>query len=704
MQSKPVVQSLIVILLVLAGIVHETSLIVSAQLRRSPPKTRVDNVAEKLHGVTITDPYRWLEDQNSPETRAWIDEQNRYTQSILGALPGRNAIRHRIEELLKIDTISAPIARGNRYFFTKRLADQNQPVVYMREGLNGRDEVLIDPNKMSADQTSSVTLGDVSRDGKWLLYGVRQGGEDEITGAILDVDTRQDLPDHLPKARYFGFAIKPDKSGLYYSRFNSSGSRIFYHEMNSDPATDKEIFGKGYGPGDIISVDLSADGRYLTLYVSHGSAATKVEVYTQNLAEHGPIVPLVNDLDATFRGEMAGDHMYLMTNWQAPNRRVMDVDLRNTARQNWREIIPETGSVIEGLSLAGGKVFVNYLENVSTRIKVFEPSGKHVRDITFPTLGSASGMVGRWGRDEAFYTFRSFAQPPTIYRYRPSNGKQSVWARINVPVDSASIETKQVWYDSTDKTRVPMFLVYQKGMKLDGNRPTLLTGYGGFNLSSTPNFSARAAFWVEHGGVFALANLRGGGEFGEKWHQAGMLDKKQNVFDDFISAAEWLIKSNYTRPSRLAISGGSNGGLLVGAAMTQRPELFQAVVCSYPLLDMVRYHRFLVARFWVPEYGSAEDAQQFSYIRRYSPYQNVREGTKYPAVLFITGDGDTRVAPLHARKMAARLQSATASSDRPVLLHYDTKAGHSGGLPVSKQIEDLTDEMSFLLWQLGVST
>ena len=704
MQSKPVVQSLIVILLALAGIVHETSLIVSAQLRRSPPKTRVDNVAEKLHGITITDPYRWLEDQNSPETRAWIDEQNRYTQSILGALPGRNAIRHRIEELLKIDTISAPIARGNRYFFTKRLADQNQPVVYMREGLNGRDEVLIDPNKMSADQTSSVTLGDVSRDGKWLLYGIRQGGEDEITGAILDVDTHQDLPGHLPKARYFGFAIKPDKSGLYYSRFNSSGSRIFYHEMNSDPATDKEIFGKGYGPGDIISVDLSADGRYLTLYVSHGSAATKVEVYTQNLAEHGPIVPLVNDLDATFRGEMAGDHMYLMTNWQAPNRRVMDVDLRNTARQNWREIIPETGSVIEGLSLAGGKVFVNYLENVSTRIKVFEPSGKHVRDITFPTLGSASGMVGRWGRDEAFYTFRSFAQPPTIYRYRPSNGKQSVWARINVPVDSASMETKQVWYNSKDKTRVPMFLVYQKGMKLDGNRPTLLTGYGGFNLSSTPNFSARAAFWVEHGGVFALANLRGGGEFGEKWHQAGMLDKKQNVFDDFITAAEWLIKSNYTRPSRLAISGGSNGGLLVGAAMTQRPELFQAVVCSYPLLDMVRYHRFLVARFWVPEYGSAEDAQQFSYIRRYSPYQNVREGTKYPAVLFITGDGDTRVAPLHARKMAARLQSATASSDRPVLLHYDTKAGHSGGLPVSKQIEDLTDEMSFLLWQLGVST
>jgi prolyl oligopeptidase len=340
--------------------------------------------------------------------------------------------------------------------------------------------------------------------------------------------------------------------------------------------------------------------------------------------------------------------------------------------------------------------------NVVTRVKVFEPSGKWIRDINFPTIGTAGGMNGRQERDEGFYSFSSYGQPSTIYRYIPSTGKQEVWARLNVPVNSAEIETRQVWYASKDGTKIPMFLVYKKGTKLDGNRPTFLTGYGGFNLRQTPGFSSTAAFWAEHGGVFALPNLRGGGEFGEKWHKAGMFENKQNVFDDFIGAAEWLIQNNYTNSTKLAISGGSNGGLLVGAALTQRPDLYRAVVCSYPLLDMVRYDKFLVAKFWVTEYGSAEDPKQFPYIYKYSPYHNVHPGTKYPAVLFITGDSDTRVAPLHARKMTALLQAANAS-DRPIILHYDTKAGHSGGLPVSKQVDDQTDTMSFLFWQLGIT-
>jgi len=675
--------------------------IATAQERKAPPKTRVDNVSETLHGTTIADPYRWLEDKDSPETRAWLKAQNEYTDSLLGAVPGKDRIHQRLTELLKVETIGVPTERGGRYFFTKRDVTQNQPVIYVRNGLNGKDEVLIDPNSMSEDQTTSVNVQDISQDGKLLVYGVRQGGKDELSLFLFDVDTRKQLADKLPEARYFGISMKPDKSGFYYTRFGKEGSRVHYHAMGADPAKDEKIFGEGYGPGQIISAVLSEDGRWLTLYVSHGSSGDKVDVFVKDVAGNGPVKPVVKDIHAGFSGEVVADHLYLSTDWEAPNGRILAIDLKNPEQDKWKTIIPEGKSVVTGFSLAGGKLFVGYLDNVASQVKVFEPSGKHVRDITLPSIGSASGIYGRWGSDEVFFTFNSFARPTTIYRYQVSNAKQDVWARINVPVKSEEIEVKQVWYESKDKTRVPMFIVHKKGIKLDGNRPTLLYGYGGFNVNLTPSFSARAAFWAESGGVFAMPNLRGGGEFGENWHRAGMLDKKQNVFDDFISAAEWLIKNKYTSTSKLAISGGSNGGLLVGAAMTQRPDLFQAVVCSVPLLDMVRYHQFLVARFWVPEYGSSEDPQQFKYIHAYSPYHRVKAGTKYPAVMFVTGDADTRVDPLHARKMTALMQSATGS-DRPVLLHYDTKAGHSTGLPINKVIDDLTDEMSFLFWQLGI--
>jgi prolyl oligopeptidase len=672
-----------------------------AQEHKAPPATRTDNVTETIHGVTITDPYRWLEDQNSPETRAWINAQNEYTAATLGKLPIRDRIRARLTELLKIDTIGVPIARGGRYFFSKRRADQNQAVIYVRNGPGGKDEVLIDPNTMSPDQTTSAGIQDISEDGKLLAYSVRQGGEDEVTVKLMDVDTRKELPDQLPKGR-IGVSLKPDKTGFYYSRFtNNVGGRIFYHAMGTDPSKDIEVFGKGYGPQVFVGANVSPDGHYLLLFASHGSAGDKTELYFQDLKTNGPVTTIVNDISAGFSPDIAGDHLYVVTNWNAPNRQVFDVDLKKPTRENWRKVVPEGASVITGVSAVGGKLFVSYLENVASRIKVFDPSGKQVREIAFPTLGTSSGMLGEWGRDEGFYTFSSFAQPTTIYRYSVASGKQEVFARINVPIHSEQIEVKQVWYESRDKTRVPMFLVYKKGLKLDGNNPTYLTGYGGFNVSRTPGFSSLAAYWAESGGVYALPNLRGGGEFGEKWHKAGMLANKQNVFDDFIAAAEWLIKNKYTNPSKLAISGGSNGGLLVGAAMTQRPDLFGAVVCSYPLLDMIRYQNFLVARFWVPEYGSAENAEQFKYIYAYSPYHHVKKGEKYPAVLFVTGDADTRVAPLHARKMAALMQASTGS-DRPVLLHYNTKAGHSGGLPVSQQIEDQTDELSFLFWQLGV--
>ena len=679
----------------------QASYLVPAQDRKAPPKTRTDNVTETLHGTTITDPYRWLEDKDSPETRAWLKAQNEHTDSLLGAFPGKDRIRQRLTELLKVETIGVPTARGGRYFFTKRSVNQNQPVVYVRNGPNGKDEVLIDPNSMSEDQTTSVNIQEISEDGKLLVYGVRQGGKDEVALFLLDVDTRKQLADRLPEARYFGISMKPDKSGFYYTRFGKEGARVHYHAMGADPSKDEQLFGEGYGPGQIIGAQLSDDGRWLGLYVSHGSSGDKVDVFVKDVAGNGPIKPVVKDIKAGFSGEIIGDQLYLSTDWEAPNGRVLMVDLKNPEQDKWKTVIPEGKSPMTGFSLVGGKLFVTYLDNVASQIRMFEPTGKHIRDIALPSIGTANGVFGKWDSDEAFFTFNSFARPTTIYRYQVSNAKQDVWARINVPVKGDDIEVKQVWYESKDKTRVPMFLIHKKGIKLDGNRPTLLYGYGGFNVNMTPSFSARAAFWAESGGVFAVPNLRGGGEFGENWHRAGMLDKKQNVFDDFISAAEWLIKNKYTSTSKLAISGGSNGGLLVGAAMTQRPDLYQAVVCSVPLLDMVRYHQFLVARFWVPEYGSSEDPQQFKYIHAYSPYHRVKPGTKYPAVMFVTGDADTRVDPLHARKMTALMQAATAS-DRPVLLHYDTKAGHSGGLPVNKVIDDLTDEMSFLFWQLGV--
>ncbi len=673
-----------------------------AQLLRKPPATPTDNVKEVLHGVEIVDPYRWLEDQWSPKTRAWIEEQNAYTRALLDTVAGRERIRQRLTALMKVEAIGLPVERGGRYFFAKRRADQEQFVIYMRKGRQGPDEALIDPHPWSPDHTTSVTLLDVSDDGTVLAYGVRQGGEDELTIRLFDVEARRDLPDVLPKGRYFGLSLTPDKSGFYYTRHTPEGPRVYFHRRGEDPARDREIFGRGYGVDKIINATLSEDGRYLLFTVSHGAGARRTEIYLQDVARGGPITTVVNDIEARFSGEIVADTLYLLTNWNAPRGRLLAVNVRDAAaRDRWREVIPQSSAVISGFALVGGRLVVNHLENVQARMRMFDPDGRFLAEIPLPAIGSVSGVRGRWASSEIFYAFSSFHIPTTIYRYEVTTGASEVWTALKVPIRSEQFEVKQVWYESRDGTRVPMFIAHARDLKLDGARPTLLTGYGGFNVSLLPGFSARAVLWMELGGVYALPNLRGGGEFGEEWHRAGMLERKQNVFDDFLAAAEWLIKSGYTNPSRLAISGGSNGGLLVGAALTQRPELFAAVVCSYPLLDMIRYHRFLVARFWIPEYGSSDDPEQFKYLLAYSPYHQVKPGTRYPAVLFITGDADTRVDPLHARKMTARLQAATAS-DRPILLRYDTKAGHSGGLPLSKQIEDLTDELSFLLWQLGV--
>ncbi|HXN73519.1 MAG TPA: prolyl oligopeptidase family serine peptidase [Candidatus Acidoferrales bacterium] len=667
---------------------------------KCPPPTRVEDANEIIHGVAVSDPYRWLEDQNSRETRAWIDAQNACTQSLLKTLPGSEAIAKRLGELIKVDTIRLPIERGGRYFYSKRAAGQDLFVLYMRRG-TGPEEVLMDPASLSSDHTTSVNFDGISDDGKLVAYGVRKGGEDEVAVHFIDTDTHKEIADSLPRARYLsGTSFKIDKSGFYYSKLTEAGPRAYYHAMGTSAEKDAMIFGDGYGPDKLISANVSENGRYLLLTAIYGSACEKSEIYFQDLAKGGPITPVVKTIGSCFQGEIAGDTLYLQTNWKAPKWRVLSVPLANPAQENWKETIPENQSRLESFRLVGGKLIAQYSHNAVSELKVFEADGKAAGEISLPALGDVNGIAGRWQNPEAFLSFQSFAIPSTIYRFDVVQRSLTVWAKPAVPVDTSQFEVKQIWYESKDKTRVPMFLFYKKGLKLDGSNPVLMTAYGGFDVSETPAFRDDAIVWAEHGGVFALPNLRGGGEFGEDWHHAGMLEKKQNVFDDFFAAAEWLIANHYTRPERLAIIGRSNGGLLMGAAMTQRPDLFGAIVCGYPLLDMVRYQKFLVARFWVTEYGSSDNPQQFPFIFAYSPYHHVIKGTKYPAVLFLTGDSDTRVAPLHARKMTAEMQAAQAG-DKPILLMYDTKLGHSEGRPVSKIIEEDTDVLQFLFAEVG---
>jgi prolyl oligopeptidase len=669
---------------------------------KCPPTTRIDSAKDTYGSTVVPDPYRWLEDQDSPETRAWIVAQQKCTEAALSNFPGRAQISKRLAELLHTDSFETPVERGGSYFFLKRPAGQDLSLLYVRRGLNAPEEVLIDPLPWSSGHSANVALVSVSRDGKFVFYGRRDGGQDEITPRVLDVGTKTTLPDAFPKAQYFGFQPTPGNKGLYYVRVTPDGPRAFYHLMGSDAANDKLIYGNNLGKDILLTLRLSEDGVYLVYLVSHGSGSEKTEIYVQNVNENGPVLTAVNDEKSLFYPTLAGDRLFLLTNWKAPQWRVISTALATPQREHWREIVPAGDVHLEAIAASGGKLIGHYTHNATSELKVFDGDGKLQTSIGLPALGSVGTISGRWESSEFFYSFESYNFAPSILRYDVKQAESEVWARDKVPFDPAAFEIQQVWYESKDKTRVPMFLFHKKGLKIDGSNPVLLTGYGGFDVSETPFYWPLLVVWVEHGGIVADANLRGGGEFGEAWHRAGMFEKKQTVFDDFFAAAEFLIASKYTTASRLAITGGSNGGLLMGAAMTQHPELFRAVVCSYPLLDMLRFQKFLKGPYWVSEYGSAENPEQFKYLYAYSPYHRVVDGAKYPATLFVTGDGDTRVAPLHARKMAARLQ-ADNGSNHPILLLYDTKSGHSGGRPVDKTIEELTDRLSFLFWQLGVS-
>ena len=687
----------------------------SVPTQTSAPATRVETLVETIHGVEVADPYRWLEDGESAEVRAWTEAQNTHTRDVLRRVPGREVISRELERVLRTGTVNAPEPRGQRYFYTRRDPRQNQPVLYVRDSLfkaTGRERALVNPNTLSAEGTTALDWWYPSNDGKLLAYGLSSSGDEISTLHVLDVATGTDLSDRITRTRAASVAWLPDSSGFYYTRLPAPGTvpkeeetyhrRVFLHRLGADAERDEEIF-RPKNMTDWPNVQLSRDGRWLvvTSYVGFD----RNDLYIRDLERPGSkFVAIVEGRAAAYEAFVARTgELFIRTTEGAPRGRVFVARAQSPARAGWRELIPETAATLNTITVAGARLFAEYLDKASSRIAVFTRGGRRLRPVALPVLGTTAGVTGEEDGSNAFFQFVSFAVPPTVYRYDFVTGRASEWARVSAPtVNPRSVVVRQVWYPSKDGTRVSMFLVHRRGLQMNGNNPTVLYGYGGFNVAETPSFNPRGlSLWLERGGVFAVANLRGGGEYGEEWHKAGMLARKQNVFDDFIAAAEYLVGARVTSVRRLAIRGGSNGGLLVAAVETQRPELFRAVVCEVPLTDMLRYQNFLIARLWIPEYGSAEDAAQFKYLRAYSPYHNVRDGVRYPATLITTADSDTRVASLHARKFAARLQAANASSN-PILLRIETKAGHGAGKPVTKQIEEATDMWAFLFWQLGV--
>ncbi len=679
-----------------------------------PPKAKVAPVEDTVQGHKIVDRYRYLENGDDPDTKQYVEQELAYTRSLLDPLPGRDRINARLSQLLTIGTVGAPQIGGKYYFYTRREGNQNQPVLYVREGLNGADRVLVDVNKMSVDGTVALDWSFPAEDGKYVAYGTSPNGSEESTLQLVESATGKLLPDTIERTRFASVAWKKDSSGFYYTRHPKKGDvpageevyhvKVFYHELGSDPAQDPLLFGEGRNAQDIPGVGLSEDGRWLLITVFQGW--TKSELYLQDLASKTPPVEITTGKEFLYAADFLKGKLYITTNEDAPHYRVFVADATNPKRENWKELIPQSDAVLQGASVTGGKLFAQYEHNASSELKIFDLDGKKLADIPLPTIGTVFATGGKWDSNELFFGFQSYTVPPSIYRYDLGSNKTSLWAKVDAPsIDPSAFEVQQVWYNSKDGTRVPMFIVNKKGIEKNGKNPVLLTGYGGFNVSETPTFSRAMYLWMEHGGIYAVANLRGGSEFGEDWHRAGMLEKKQNVFDDFIAAGEYLIAQKYTDKDHLSILGGSNGGLLMGAMITQRPDLFRAVICAVPLLDMLRYQNFQIAKLWIPEYGSADDAKQFEWLFAYSPYHHVKAGQEYPAILFMTADTDTRVDPMHAKKMAALMQAEAkngASKERPILLRIETKAGHGQGKPVAKQIEENTDLYSFLFWQLGV--
>jgi prolyl oligopeptidase len=686
-----------------------------------PPAERQD-VVDTLHGVAVPDPYRWLEDPKSPQSAAFMKAEDEAARAALAAIPARPGLAKRLSELFYHDAVFAPYHRGNRYFYSRRHATKEKAVVYWKEGESGDERVLFDPNTMSEDGSVSLVGWYPSRDGTRVAYKLSRNNADEATMYLRDVAAGTDSAiDVIEGAKYAGASWTPDGKGFYYTRLPTDPTipvadrpgfaDVRYHAIGTDPKDDVLVHPATGNPTQFIGADVSRDGTWLILEIQHGW--TSNDVYIRPLdGKSPPVARLDTPVGEGFTKLVVGNealyevtywkgHVYVSTNEGATRYRVFKVDPNTPDRASWREIVAESDAKLDAMQIVGDHLVLTYLRNALSEMEIRDLEGNLVRKVPLPGIGSTTGMVGTPEGDDAYFYFSSFVDVPQIQRTSIKTGKTSLWAKIDYPVDTSSMVAEQLFFPSKDGTRVSMFVMHKKDVTPNGDRPTLLYGYGGFNNKLTPWFSASIVAWLELGGVYAVANLRGGGEYGEDWHRDGMLEKKQNVFDDFIAAGEHLVSQGWTKPARLGIQGGSNGGLLVGAVMTQRPDLFGAVVCAVPLLDMVRYHLFGSGKTWISEYGSADDPSQFKALHAYSPYHHVKEGTAYPALLVLSADSDDRVDPMHARKFAAAVQWANRS-DKPVLLRIETNAGHGGGDMVKKDVERVADTYAFLAWQLGI--
>ena len=687
-----------------------------------PPVVNSQPVIDNYFGTNVTDNFRWLENSKSPETRAFIDEQNAYTTRYLKQTRIRTQIVDDLDPLEHTTRWSIPIQRAGNFYFMKRLAGEEQASIYVRHGWSGptansktkspgsasaagKDERLIDPASFSRDSNTSVQLADVAHDGLLIAYEVRQGGADEGTVRIYSLTRKKALEDELPAGVYYSIFFSPDGRSLYYARTDPKGTLLYLHTIGTRNSDDKLIFGREFhgellGPIDLFTAEITDDDRYLVITIQRGIPPTRVDICFRDLKKPGsPFEVLVWGLDARFSAKYFKSAWFVRTDYTSPNYRILRAD-PGIMPEAWKTVIPEDKDVTDTFNIVGGKLYVKRLHDVKSEISVYSLDGKEAGQVGFESIGTASDISGRTIDRYGFFSFESYIQPPAIYRIDTVTGKREPFAEPKTAFKTTDYDLKQVFFKSADGTRIPMFIAGKKGLKQDGSERLLMTGYGGFNLSETPAWNPAWGWWLQQGGWFAVPNLRGGGEYGESWHEQGMFSKKQNVFDDWFAAARFLIDQKYASAQHLAISGRSNGGLLMGASITQHPELFSAVWCGYPLLDMLRYHKFEQGPHWTTEYGSAEKRKDFAYLYKYSPYQNVKPSSDYPAVMFFTGDSDTRVDPLHARKMTALLQFESKSG-RPTLLHYSTTGGHSAGVSVEQQIQDDADQLSFLWTESG---
>ncbi len=691
----------------------------------APPETPRHPVTDDYFGTKIVDNYRWLEDASSAATQAYLRAQIAYTNEYLRQAKIRPKIAQDLTGLLYVNQWTIPMQRGDDYFFMRRGAREQQASIYVQHGWPPENmlpklELLVRPSTFSKDPNTSVSLLNVSRDGRLVIFGIRQGGADEEEIHFLDARTKRVLPDFLPKARYFSVGFNAKHTRVLYSRYSPTGTLVYEHVLMAHPAAgtaadvaansvpaqpDTLLFGQKFhgetlGQLDLISARVTSDGHYLTITIERGVPARRVDILYRDLRrKDAPFVQLVWGVDSRFRVMYDRDRFFVLTDYKAPNGRILEAHA-GTMPDAWTTIVPEGKDVIDEATIVDHRLMVHSLHDVNPHTEIYGLNGQALGEMKYNGIGTASGLYGEADSRYGFYSFQSMIQPPTIYRYDLKTGKQEIFFEPETTFDSSKYTVRQVFYTSKDGTRVPMFIAGRKDLPMDGSARLLMTAYGGFDISETPEWNAQWAEWMQLGGWFAVPSLRGGGEYGETWHEQGMFQRKQNVFDDFYAAAEYLIAQKYTSPEHFAISGRSNGGLLMGAAMTQRPDLFGAIWCGYPLLDMLRYQHFLIGRFWTTEYGSSEHKADFDWLLKYSPYQNVHAGTRYPSIMFFTGASDTRVDPLHARKMAALMQSSTGG-DRPILLHYGLKGGHSSGVSTTQLVQDYADSLAFLWTETG---